>query len=138
MNPMPELIPMLKELRLSGILDSLELRNRQAIEEKLAFTDFLALLLQDKVARRANRKLSLRFRKAAFRNHKTLEDFDFAFNHDIAGEVAKPGELVAKKPQNQPHNYGDNANADEYFAKGFHLKIYGVKYRRTISRRSQG
>lgn len=83
MNPMPELIPMLKELRLSGILDSLELRNRQAIEEKLAFTDFLALLLQDEVARRVNRKLSLRFRKAAFRNHKTLEDFDFAFNHAI-------------------------------------------------------
>jgi hypothetical protein len=29
MNPMPEIIPMLKQLRLSGILDSLETRNRQ-------------------------------------------------------------------------------------------------------------
>ena len=35
MNPMPELIPMLKQLRLSGILDSIESRNRQAIEASL-------------------------------------------------------------------------------------------------------
>ena len=44
MNPMPQLVPLLKQLRLSGILDSLEARNRQAIEAKLAYTDFLALL----------------------------------------------------------------------------------------------
>ena len=28
MNPMPELTPMLKQLRLSGIMDSIETRNR--------------------------------------------------------------------------------------------------------------
>jgi hypothetical protein len=44
MNPMPEITPMLKELRLSGVMDSLETRNRQAIEEKLAYTDFLAII----------------------------------------------------------------------------------------------
>jgi hypothetical protein len=32
MNPMPQLTPHLKQLRLSGILDSLEVRNRQAVE----------------------------------------------------------------------------------------------------------
>ena len=52
MNPMPELTPMLKQLRLSGILDSLAARNRQAIETKLAYPEFLALLIQDEVARR--------------------------------------------------------------------------------------
>ena len=31
MNPMPSLVPYLKQLRLSGILDSLEARNRQAV-----------------------------------------------------------------------------------------------------------
>lgn len=80
MNPMPALTPMLKEIRLSGILDSLEARNRQAIENKLAYTDFLALLLQDEVARRSQKKLTVRIRRANFRNQKTLEDFDFAFN----------------------------------------------------------
>lgn len=74
---------MLKELKLSGILDSLDIRNRQAIEEKLPYTDFLALLLQDEIARRANRKLNNRIKKAGFRNHKTLENFDFSFNPTI-------------------------------------------------------
>jgi DNA replication protein DnaC len=83
MNPMPALIPMLKEIRLSGILDSLEARNRQAIEDKLAYTDFLALLLQDEVARRSHKKLAVRIRRANFRNQKTLEDFDFAFNPQL-------------------------------------------------------
>ena len=32
MNPSPDLAPMLKQLRLSGILDSLQARNREAIE----------------------------------------------------------------------------------------------------------
>ncbi len=83
MNPMPELAPMLKQLRLSGILDSLDSRNRQAIEHKLAYTDFLALLIQDEVARREQKKLNLRLRRANFRSQKTLEQFDFAFNPGI-------------------------------------------------------
>jgi DNA replication protein DnaC len=83
MNPMPALTPMLKEIRLSGILDSLEARNRQAIEDQLAYTDFLALLLQDEVARRSQKKLTVRIRRANFRNQKTLEDFDFAFNPSL-------------------------------------------------------
>ena len=58
MNPMPQLEPMLKQLRLSGILDSLTARNPQAIESKLAYTDFLALLIQDEVA--ASRPASIR------------------------------------------------------------------------------
>lgn len=79
MNPMPELSPMLKQLRLSGILDSLETRNREAIQGKLAYTEFLALLIQDEVARREHKKFNTRVRRAGFRSHKTLEQFDFSF-----------------------------------------------------------
>jgi DNA replication protein DnaC len=78
MNPIPELTPQLKQLRLSGILDSLESRNRQAIESKLAYTDFLALLIQDEVARREQKKLATRLRRASFRASKTIEQFDFS------------------------------------------------------------
>lgn len=80
MNPMPELSPMLKQLRLSGILDSLEVRNRQAMDDKMSYTEFLALLLQDETARRTNRKLNQRLRKAGFQPNKTIEAFDFTFN----------------------------------------------------------
>lgn len=77
MNPMSELTPALKQLRLSGILDSLESRNRQAIDNKLAYTEFLALLIQDEVARREQKKFASRLRRASFRAQKTLDAFDF-------------------------------------------------------------
>lgn len=91
-NPIPELTPQLKALRLSGILDSLETRNRQAIEGKLAYTEFLDMLIGDEVARRENKKFSMRLRRAQFRTTKTLEQFDFerlpklnrALVHDLA------------------------------------------------------
>jgi DNA replication protein DnaC len=80
---MPELAPMLKQLRLSGILDSLEPRNKQAISKKMSYTEFLSLLISDEVARREQKKFSLRLRRAAFRSHKTLDQFDFSFNPKI-------------------------------------------------------
>jgi len=74
-----QLTPMLRTLRLSGILDTLEVRNRQAVEQQASFIEFLALLLQDEVERRAQSKLRLRLRRAAFDPTKTLESFDFGF-----------------------------------------------------------
>jgi DNA replication protein DnaC len=82
-NPSPELAPLLKRLRLSGILDSLERRNREAVEAKMPYTDFLALLIADEVARREHKKFNLRIRRAGFRSSKTIEQFDFDFNPGI-------------------------------------------------------
>ena len=82
-QPMPELAPLLKRLRLSGILESLPERNRQALEAKLSHTEFLALLVQDEVARREQKKFAQRVRRAGFRAQKSLEEFDFAFNTRI-------------------------------------------------------
>lgn len=77
MNPATALTPALKQLRLSGILDSLEARNRQAIDGQFAYTEFLALLIQDEVARREHKKFAARLRRASFRAQKTLDAFDF-------------------------------------------------------------
>jgi DNA replication protein DnaC len=75
-----QLTPMLRTLRLSGILETLEVRNRQAVEARTSFVEFLTLLLQDEVERRAQQALRLRLRRAAFAFDKTLESFDFSFN----------------------------------------------------------
>jgi DNA replication protein DnaC len=80
---MPELSPLLKQLRLSGILETLPVRNREAIENKLSYTEFLALVIQDEVARREQNKFVTRVRRAGFRGEKTLEGFDFSFNPHI-------------------------------------------------------
>jgi len=78
-----QLSPKLKNLRLSGILETLELRNRQAVDEQLSYVEFLQRLLEDEVERRAQKQLSLRLRRASFDLEKTLEGFDFSFNASI-------------------------------------------------------
>jgi DNA replication protein DnaC len=77
------LIPFLKRLRLSGILQTLEVRNQQAIDGKWTYVEFLARLLEDEVERRAQKQLALRVRRAAINTTKTLEGFDFAFNASV-------------------------------------------------------
>ena len=77
MNAIEKLLPQLKTLRLSGILDTVEVRNQQAIEQKLSHLDFLALVLNDEFERRENKKLHHRLRKANFQNDRTLESFRF-------------------------------------------------------------
>lgn len=78
-----QLTPYLTKLRLSGILQTLETRNRQAIEGRWSYTEFLARLLEDEVERRAQKQLSLRVRRSQVNSTKTLETFDFAFNPTV-------------------------------------------------------
>jgi DNA replication protein DnaC len=83
MSPTDELVPILKKLRLSGLLESLEQRTRQAVEDNFAHTDFLLRVLSDEVERRDAKQLDLRLRKASFEHQKALEDFDFLFNPNV-------------------------------------------------------
>lgn len=83
MDVKPQLTPKLKALRLSGILETLEVRNRQAIEDKLSHVEFLERLLEDEVERRGQKQLLMRLRRAAFLSEKTLEGFDWSFNPSI-------------------------------------------------------
>jgi len=77
------LIPQLKQLRLSGILETLEARHRQALDGKWSYIEFLSRLLEDEVERRAQKQLALRVRRAAVNTTKTVEGFDFSFNPSI-------------------------------------------------------
>jgi len=78
---LPELLRALRHLGLSGMAETLETRLVQAQAEQLALADFLALLVQDELTRRADRLLARRLKEAQFRDpDKTLDGFDFAFN----------------------------------------------------------
>jgi len=81
--PLVQLEKKLKEYRLSGIAQTLEMRIKQAQEEELSYGDFLGLLLEDETARRDdNRHLRL-YRGAKLPYEKGLEDFDFSFQPSI-------------------------------------------------------
>jgi DNA replication protein DnaC len=83
MSPTDELVRLLKKLRLSGVLQTLELRMKQAADDNLAMTEFLFRLLADEVERREAKQLTMRLRRASFEHAKTIEDFDFAFNASV-------------------------------------------------------
>jgi DNA replication protein DnaC len=74
-----QLTPKLKQLRLSGILATLEARHRQAIDGQWPYVEFLERLLEDAVERRAQKQLALRLRRATLNTTKTLESFDGGF-----------------------------------------------------------
>ncbi len=73
----------LKQLRLSGLLVSLEVRLQEAAGHGLSHAEFLELILQDELLVRGDRLIQRRLKAAGFRELKTLEDFDWAFNPSI-------------------------------------------------------
>jgi DNA replication protein DnaC len=68
----------LKRLRLSGMLESYDIRLSQARENALSHNEWLEILLQDEVQRRDNSAFIARVRGAKFEQEKTLEDFEMA------------------------------------------------------------
>jgi DNA replication protein DnaC len=73
----------LKQLRLSGILTTLEARVRQAEAESWSYAEFLARLLEDESCRRGQNQLAMRLRRGQVNTTKTLEGFDWNFNPTI-------------------------------------------------------
>ena len=77
------LLHMLKELRLSGLMNSLEVRLQEATSNRLTHAEFLELILQDEMSVRDDRQVERRTRLACFRDQKTLDEFDWDFNRTI-------------------------------------------------------
>jgi DNA replication protein DnaC len=76
----PTLLTTLKQLKLSGLAQSLDVRLQEAHGHNLNHAEFLELILQDEVLVRAERQVARRVKAAGFRERKTLEDFDWSFN----------------------------------------------------------
>jgi DNA replication protein DnaC len=73
----------LRKLRLSGLAETLEVRLHEASGNSLTHAEFLELILQDELLVRQQRQIARRVKAAAFRELKSLEDFDWSFNPAI-------------------------------------------------------
>ncbi len=79
-----ELDRALRQLRLSGMADVLELRLLQAQTEQMAPIDLVAALVADELQRRQDRLLARRHKQARFRDpDRALDSFDFTFNRKM-------------------------------------------------------
>ncbi len=89
MNDMSQLIPQLKRLKLSGILENLDYHIQKAQNEKVSYTDFLLNLLLEETERRDQNSIKISLKKSGLEYDKTLESFDFHFNPKINEPVIK-------------------------------------------------
>jgi DNA replication protein DnaC len=79
----PSLLETLKQLRLSGLAQSLEVRLSEASGNRLDHAEFLELILQDELNVRSSRQIGRRVKAAMFGEVKNLDEFDFSFNPSI-------------------------------------------------------
>jgi len=71
------LLPKLRQLKLSGMLQTLDVRAAQSIERQLSPVEFLALLLDDELERRGQQHLVHCLALSGCDSLKTLAQFDF-------------------------------------------------------------
>jgi DNA replication protein DnaC len=71
------LLPKLRQLKLSGMVHTLDLRAAQSTERQLSPVEFLALLLDDELERRTQQRLVHRLAQSGCNQAKTLAQFDF-------------------------------------------------------------
>ncbi|HEX2185541.1 MAG TPA: ATP-binding protein, partial [Chloroflexota bacterium] len=77
------LLPRLRQLKLSGMRDSIAARAEEARARHLDPLEFLLLLIDDELARRDGDAIHRRIRAARFEDVCDLRDFDFSYNPEI-------------------------------------------------------
>ena len=95
--PTPTLEMTLKELRLSGVIRTLQVRLQEAAANRLSHGEFLELIFQDELNVRRERVLARRTKAADFHHLKTLEDFDWHFNPTVRSKQIyelPPGKFI--------------------------------------------
>ena len=73
----------LRQLRLSGLAQTLDVRLQEAAGHQLSHGEFLELVLQDELFVREERQVSRRVKAAAFRELRPLDEFDWSFNPSL-------------------------------------------------------
>jgi DNA replication protein DnaC len=73
----------LKQLRLSGLIETLDVRLQEAAANRLGHAEFLELICQDELNVRQQRQIERHTKAADFRSLKPLDDFDWSFNPSV-------------------------------------------------------
>lgn len=90
---------LLRQLRLGGLAESLEVRLQEAKASRLDHAEFLELIFQDELVVRRDRQIERHTKLAGFRELKSLDEFDFEFNRSLRKNVVyelAAGDFVRK------------------------------------------
>jgi len=73
----------LRELKLAGIIKSIDSRNKYAIEKKASYIEFLELLIEDEYVNRKANSFYRRLNKSKLDTQKDIDEFDFNYQPDL-------------------------------------------------------
>ncbi len=73
----------LKRLKLSGMLEMMDLRILESQQNQLSYSEFLSMLIIDEIEKRNMAKLQRLVKQANLGAEKTLESFDLTFNPSL-------------------------------------------------------
>lgn len=77
----------LRDLKLSGIIKTLDTRIEEAVRNTLSYQEFFELLVNDEVTNRANNANRKRLSNAKFTQHKTIEEFNFNYQPSVGRQM---------------------------------------------------
>lgn len=73
----------MNQMKFFGMLEALEKMTGQAMEQKLSYSDYLSLLIEEEWLYRENRKLKSRLKKATLKQSVCLEDLDYTSKREL-------------------------------------------------------
>ena len=79
----------LNRLNMPGIVETLEQRISEAMNEKWSYSAFFEMLLTDEVERRSHKQLTSRLAKSRLSQDKTMETYNFEFNPNIQAALIR-------------------------------------------------
>jgi DNA replication protein DnaC len=125
------LVPKLRQLKMSGMAQTLEVRASEAVQQQLSPVEFLALLLDDELERRGQQRLARRLAQSGCDDQKTFARFDFAaapginrtFLQDLANctFIARHENLLLCGPTGVGKSHVANALAIEALKRDLHV-----------------
>ena len=125
------LLPKLRQLRLGGMVTTLDVRATQASDGQLTPLEFLALLLDDELERRQQQRFTRRLAQSGCDSRKTLAQFDFnaapGVNRTVIHElatcafVARHENILLCGPTGVGKSHLANALACEALKRDYHV-----------------